>query len=116
MYVAKGENMNWKLGMCARCGALIKRREPASFAVCNRDHEPIDVSLSFPFTEEDQKAVKKILRRLRRQRKRLGKNSNDVPLTMESVTLVALWIGLQEIKKMNAAEVLEGFKEYGIES
>jgi len=114
MYVTK--HVGWKLGICTRCGRLVKRREPASFAVCNNDHEPIDVSLDFSFTAEDQRNVQWILRRLRRQRKQLGKNPDDAPLTMESVTLMMLWLGLSEIKKMNAEQLLEVFEKYGIKN
>jgi len=106
----------WKLGVCIKCGRLIKRQQPVDLAVCNNGHEPTDVSLDFPFTEQDAKVIRRVLQRLKRQRRRLGKNVNDPPpLTMESVTLVALWIGLQQIKKMSAVEVLEDLEKYGIE-
>jgi len=106
----------YMIGICQRCGYLLKRRSPASYAVCNRDHEATEVELSFPFTREDQKIVRCILQRLRRQRKKLGKNVNDPPpLSMESVTLVAMWLGLKEIRKMNITQVLDDFKKYGLE-
>jgi len=108
--------MTWRIGVCTKCGHLVKRRSPADYAICDNGHLPQEVSLDFPFTQEDQKQVQRILQRLRRQRKRLGKNVNDPPpLTMESVTLVALWIGLQQIKKMSAVEVLDDLQKYGIQ-
>jgi len=104
------------IGICSRCGHLLKRRSPANYAICNRDHEATEVPLDFPFTEQDQKTVRGILQRLKRQRKRLDRSvDNPPPLTMESVTLVALWLGLQKIRKMSATEVLEGLEKHGIE-
>jgi len=35
---------------------------------------------------------------------------------MESVTLMMLWLGLSEIKKMNAEQLLEVFEKYGIKN
>jgi len=99
--------MQWKIGICGKCGHLVRRTGPVDYGVCNLNHPPQDVELTFEFSEQDQRTIKNTLRRLRRQRKKLGMNPNNVPLSIDSVLKVTLLLGLQGLREMSADRFLE---------